>query len=66
MSVRDVKGEVLGLLKKVYPDSLTIKEIAQMLGVSRTTTSKYVAVLEGEGKVICRRVSRAKLCRARV
>jgi DNA-binding IclR family transcriptional regulator len=66
MSVRDVKGEVLGLLKKVYPDDLAIKEIAQMLGVSRTTTSKYVAVLEAEGKVICRRVSRAMLCRARV
>jgi DNA-binding IclR family transcriptional regulator len=60
------KSEILELLKKVYPDGLTIKENAQMLGVSRTTASKYVVVLEAEGKIICRRVSRAKLCRIKV
>jgi predicted transcriptional regulator len=53
-------------LKKVYPDGLTVKEIANMLGISRTTASKYVAVLEAEGKIIRRRVGRAKLCRAKV
>jgi transposase len=31
----------LELLKKVYPDALTVKEIAKMLGVSRTTASKF-------------------------
>jgi DNA-binding IclR family transcriptional regulator len=66
VSVRDVKSMVLELLKRVYPDGLTVKEIAKMLGISRTTTSKYVAVLEADGKIVCRRVGRAKLCRAKV
>jgi DNA-binding IclR family transcriptional regulator len=52
---------VLELLKQVYPLDLSIKEIARRLGVSRVTVSKYVAVLEGEGRVECRIVGRAKL-----
>lgn len=64
--VEDVKERVLGLLKKVYPLDLSIKEIAGRLGVSRVTVSKYVAVLEAEGKIECRVVGRAKLYRLKL
>jgi DNA-binding GntR family transcriptional regulator len=33
---------------------LSIKEVAGRLNVSRTTVSKYIAVLEAEGRVECR------------
>jgi biotin operon repressor len=61
--LKDVKERVLELLKQVYPLDLSIKEIAGRLGVSRVTVSKYVAVLEAEGKIECRIVGRAKLYR---
>mgnify|MGYP000343478757 CR=1 FL=1 len=60
-----VKERILELLKEVYPQDLPIKEIAERVGVSRTTASKYIAVLEIEGTVVCRFVGRAKLCRAK-
>ena len=60
------KDRILELLRSVYPEDLPIKEVAKRLGISRATVSKYVAVLEVEGKVICRRVGKAKLCKARV
>lgn len=65
-TLKQLFSQALELLKKVYPDGLTVKEIAKMLGISRTTASKYVAVLEAEEKIVCRRVGRAKLCRAKV
>uniref|UniRef100_A0A7C2BLH9 HTH domain-containing protein n=1 Tax=Thermosphaera aggregans TaxID=54254 RepID=A0A7C2BLH9_9CREN len=60
-----VKERILELLKEVYPQDLPIKEIAGRIGVSRTTASKYIAVLEIEGAVVCKFVGRAKLCRAK-
>jgi len=42
---RDIRGEVLELLKSMYPDGLTIREIAEKLRISRSTASKYIAVL---------------------
>jgi len=59
------KDRILELLRSVYPEDLPIKEVAKRLGISRATVSKYVAVLEAEGRVICRRVGKAKLCKAR-
>jgi DNA-binding transcriptional ArsR family regulator len=64
--VEDVKERILGLLKQVYPLDLSIKEIARRLSVSRVTVSKYVAVLEAEGRVECRVVGRAKLYRLKL
>jgi DNA-binding IclR family transcriptional regulator len=60
------KDKVLELLRSVYPEDLPIKEVAKRLGISRATASKYVAVLEVEGKIICRRVGKAKLCKVKV
>lgn len=60
------KDRILEFLRSVYPEDLPIKEVANRLGISRATVSKYVAVLEVEGKVICRMVGKAKLCKARV
>jgi len=39
--------------------------IARRLGVSRNTVAKYIAVLVAEGRIECRTVGKAKLCRAR-
>jgi DNA-binding IclR family transcriptional regulator len=65
-NVEVVSEKVLELLRQVYPLDLSIKEIARRLGVSRVTVSKYVAVLEAEGRVECRVVGRAKLYRLKL
>jgi predicted transcriptional regulator len=62
-SRRDIRSEVLELLKNIYPDGLTIKEVSEKLRISRSTASKYIAVLEAEGLILCRLVGKAKLCR---
>ena len=62
---QSVKERVLELLKQVYPQDLPFSEIAGRLGVSRNTVSKYIAVLEAEGRIECRLVGKAKLCRVR-
>lgn len=43
--------------------SLTINEVAEKANLHRTTTSKYLAVLEARGMVSCRNVGKAKLYR---
>jgi len=63
--MKPVKERILELLKEVCPHDLPIKEIAERAGVSRTTASKYITILEVEGVVVCRFVGRAKLCRAK-
>jgi len=60
-----VEERILKLLKDVYPQDLYIKEIASKLNISRNTASKYIAVLEARDMVICRRISKIKLCRAK-
>jgi len=60
-----VEERIMRLLKEVYPQDLPIKEIVARLGISRNTASKYIAVLEAKGAIVCRRVGRAKLCRAK-
>ena len=59
----DTKERVLKLLEEVYPQDLPISEIAKRLGISRNTASKYVAILEAEGKIECRFIGKAKLCK---
>jgi len=63
--MKPVKERILELLKEVCPHDLPIKEIAKRAGVSRTTASKYITILEAEEVVVCRFVGRAKLCRAK-
>jgi DNA-binding IclR family transcriptional regulator len=41
--------------------SLTINEVAEKVNAHRTTTSKYLAVLEAKGMIKCRNVGKAKL-----
>lgn len=41
--------------------SLTINEVAERINAHRSTTSKYLAVLEAKGIVKCRNVGKAKL-----
>uniref|UniRef100_A0A7J2T9G7 ArsR family transcriptional regulator n=1 Tax=Ignisphaera aggregans TaxID=334771 RepID=A0A7J2T9G7_9CREN len=63
--MKPVKERILELLREVCPHDLPIKEIAKRVGVSRTTASKYITILEAEEVVVCRFVGRAKLCRAK-
>jgi len=54
------KKKILELLEvKVY--GLSIIEIADSVGISRVTASKYLAVLEAEGKVFVREIGNTKL-----
>ena len=58
----DLKNKILQVLDKVYttPGDLSIGEIAKAAGVSDITASKYVSVLEAEGKIeISRKVGKA-------
>jgi DNA-binding transcriptional ArsR family regulator len=62
MMSKDQKNKVLQVLEKAYtiPGDLSIGEIARAAGMSDITASKYVSVLEAEGKIeISRRVGRA-------
>ena len=58
----DTKEGVLKLLEEVYPQDLPISEIAKRLGISRNTTSKYVAILEAEGKIDLKEHLRCCIC----
>lgn len=57
-----VKNRILKILKN-YEDGLTITDVSRLLGIHYTTASKYLAVLEAEGKVVHRRIGMAKLFR---
>ena len=58
--VNDTKNKVSKiLLKRNY--GLTIEEIAGFLKINRATASKYLAIMEAEGKVLVRCVGKAKL-----
>jgi DNA-binding IclR family transcriptional regulator len=48
------RGVALELLKSVYHDELTIKEVAGKPKMSRSTASRCVAVIEAEGLIECR------------
>ena len=56
------KNEILSIIKNAHPNDLSIEEIAKSSRMSRETVSKYIAVLEAEGKVeLSRMVGRAKM-----
>jgi len=60
--VEEQKNKILRVLEKAYrtPSDLSIGEIARAASMSDITASKYVSVLEAEGKIqISRRVGRA-------
>ena len=45
------KNQILRALKEVYPCDLCVVEIADKVGISRITASRYIAELKGEGKI---------------
>jgi DNA-binding IclR family transcriptional regulator len=60
MQNSDIKEYILDLLsERNY--GLTIEEVASFLEVNRSTASKYLAVMQAEGKVHVREVGKAKL-----
>ena len=55
-----IKGAIIELLsERSY--GLTIEEISRLLNINRTTASKYLFVLNAEGKIFVRDVGKAKL-----
>lgn len=61
---KQVKIRVFNALKNAHPQDLSMEEIAKASRVSRETVSKYIGILEAEGKVeLSRIVGRAKMYR---
>lgn len=61
---KETKEKILKELKNVYPCDLSLGEIAKKIGVSDITASKYVSVLQAEGKIeISRKIGNAVLYR---
>ncbi len=58
--VADMENKILDALKK-SDISLTINEVAEIINAHRTTTSKYLAIMEARGVINCRNVGKAKL-----
>lgn len=62
---KDNKAKILAVLRGSSKD-LTIGDVARLGKISRATASKYLGVLEAEGRAeISRRIGRAVLYRAR-
>lgn len=58
----DTKMKILKVLEEAAPQDLSIQEIADKAGVSRETASKYVMILEAEGKIKkTRQIGKAKM-----
>jgi len=57
-----IKKEIIKTLKS-HSDGLTITDISKILHIHYTTASKYLAVLEAEGKIVHRDIGMAKLFR---
>jgi len=55
-----IRDRILELLKK-QKEGLTITDVTKFLQIHYSTSSKYLAVLEAEGKVIHRDIGMAKL-----
>lgn len=47
----DLKGLILGVLKGVYPNGMTPKEIADIAGCNEATVMRHVVELEKEEKI---------------
>ena len=62
----ELKRRILEALEKVYPCDLSIGEVARAVGVSDLTASKYLGILEAEGRIeVSRRIGRAVLYRVK-
>ena len=59
-----IKNRILKLLQK-QKEGLTITDVTKILQVHYSTSSKYLAVLEAEGKVVHRDIGMAKLFKLR-
>jgi DNA-binding IclR family transcriptional regulator len=59
-----IKKRILKLLQK-QKEGLTITDVTKILQTHYSTSSKYLAVLEAEGKVIHRDIGMAKLFKVR-
>lgn len=55
-----IKDKILKLLQK-QKEGLTITDVTKILQIHYSTSSKYLAVLEGEGKIVHRDIGMAKL-----
>jgi len=55
-----IEEKIINLLRK-HPLGLTTKEIAEKLGISRTTIAKYVEKLKGKGIIAEKRVGAYRL-----
>ena len=59
-----IKDKILKLLQK-QKEGLTITDITKILQIHYSTSSKYLAVLEAEKKVVHRDIGMAKLFKLR-
>jgi len=59
-----IKNRILKLLSQ-HPEELTITNMTKQLNIHYTTTSRYLSILEAEGKVIHRDIGMAKLFKLR-
>jgi len=59
-----IKNKIFRLLQK-RKEGLTITDVTRVLGIHYSTSSKYLAVLEAEGKVVRRDIGMAKLFKIR-
>lgn len=59
---KTTKQIVLDSIKKADPPYVTIQDIADATKMSRETVSKYMLVLEAEGKIkVTKKIGKAKL-----
>jgi hypothetical protein len=61
---KGIKKHIVDVLKK-HQDGLTILNIAGLTGVNRLTASKYLAVLEAEKIIECRKIGVSKIFKMR-
>lgn len=58
---RDIEKRIVEVLKN-HPEGLTIKQIAQKVGLHRLNITKYIYALTASGMIYQRKVGPAKLC----
>lgn len=58
---RDAKKLIIQALRE-HPEGLMLIEIAKITGMNRSTATKYVHELIGNGSVIQRKIAAAKVC----
>jgi DNA-binding transcriptional ArsR family regulator len=60
----EMKEKIVEELRHIHPCDLSLGEIAKKIGISDITASKYISVLQAEGKIeISRRIGNAILYR---